>query len=92
VRCAVADAAAVDAPPFPLVLANLLAAAHRSLVARYTSLVTPGGVLVLGGLLDGEAGEAAALMAAHGFTQLDARSVEGWTSLACRHAPLRHHA
>lgn len=92
VHCAVADAATVVAPPFPLVLANLLAAAHRSLAARYATLVAPGGVLVLGGLLDGEAGETAQLVAEHGFTQLDARSVEGWASLACRHAPLRHHA
>jgi ribosomal protein L11 methyltransferase len=91
VHCTVADAATVEAPPFPLVLANLLAAAHRALAARYAALVAPGGVLVLGGLLDGEAGEAAGLMAAHGFTRLDARSVEGWASFACRHAPLRHH-
>jgi ribosomal protein L11 methyltransferase len=92
VHCAVADAATLEAPPCALVLANLLAAAHRSLAARYAALVAPGGVLLLGGLLDGEVGEAAALMAAHGFTRLDARSVEGWASLACRHAPLRHHA
>jgi ribosomal protein L11 methyltransferase len=92
VHCAVADAAKLASSPFPLVLANLLAAAHRSLAARYAALVAPGGVLVLGGLLDGEAAETAGLMAAHGFTQLDARSVEGWTSLACRHASLRHHA
>lgn len=92
VHCAVADAATLASPPVPLVLANLLAAAHRSLAARYAALVAPGGVLVLGGLLDGEASETAGLMTAHGFTQLDARSVEGWTSLACRHASLRHHA
>jgi ribosomal protein L11 methyltransferase len=92
VRCAVADAATLAAPPFPLVLANLLAAAHRALAARYAQLVAPGGMLVVGGLLDGEAADAAAVLAAHGFVRIDARSVEGWTSLACRHAPLRHHA
>jgi ribosomal protein L11 methyltransferase len=92
VRCAVADAAALDAPPFALVLANLLAVAHRTLAARYAALLAPDGVLVLGGLLDAEAAEIGDVMAAHGLACVDARSVEGWTSLACRHAPLRHHA
>lgn len=92
VRCSVADAAALAAPPFPLVLANLLAAAHRMLAARYATLVAPGGVLVLGGLLDGEADDVAGVMAAHGLQRVDTRSVEGWTSLTCRHASLRDHA
>jgi ribosomal protein L11 methyltransferase len=92
VRCAVADAATLVIEPFPLVMANLLSAAHRALGARYADLVAPDGILVLGGLLDGEADGVAASVAAHGFTRHDARSVEGWTSLACRHAPLRHHA
>ena len=92
VRCVVAEAATLETPPFPLVLANLLAAAHRTLAARYTALVTSGGMLVLGGMLDAEADDVAAVMAAQGFDRVDARSVEGWTSLACRHAPLRHHA
>ena len=92
VRCAVADAATLAIEPFPLVLANLLAAAHRALAARYAALVAPGGILVLGGLLDGEADDVAAVVAAQGFARHDARSVEGWTSLTCRHAPLRHHA
>ena len=92
VRCVVTDAAAFEAPPFPLVLANLLAAAHRTLAARYSRLVAPGGVLVLGGLLEGEADDVAATMAAHGLPRFDARSVDGWTSLACRHATLRDRA
>lgn len=92
IRCAVADAATLEARSFPLVLANLLAAAHRSLAARYAALVAPGGVLVLGGLLDAEADDVAGVVTAHGFTRVDTRSVEGWSSLACRHAPLRHHA
>lgn len=92
VRCAVADAATLVAPPFPLVLANLLAAAHRALGARYAALVAPGGVLILGGLLDGEADDVARVMAAQGFSRVDTRSMEGWTSVACRHAALRDHA
>jgi ribosomal protein L11 methyltransferase len=92
VRCVVADAATLAVEPSPLVLANLLAAAHRALAARYGALVAPGGILVLGGLLDGEADDIAAVVAAQGFARQHARSVEGWTSLACRHAPLRDHA
>jgi ribosomal protein L11 methyltransferase len=92
VRCAVADAATLEIAPAPLVLANLLAAAHRTLAARYAQLVAPGGLIVLGGLLDAEAGEVAAVMAAHGFTRRDTRSVEGWTTLGCEHATLRDRA
>ena len=92
VRCAVGDAATFEIAPMPLVLANLLAAAHRTLAARYAQLVEPGGLIVLGGLLDGEAADVAALMAAHGFTPRDGRSVEGWTTLGCEHATLRDRA
>jgi ribosomal protein L11 methylase PrmA len=74
------------------VVANLLAAAHRALAPRYRRLVVPGGVIVLGGLLDAEADDLAAALAAHGFVRVEARSVEGWTSLACEHAPLRDRA
>ena len=92
VRCVIADAATLVLPPFPLVLANLLAAAHRALAARYAALVAPGGLLVLGGLLDGEADAVAATVATHGFAPHATRSVDGWTSLACRHAPLHDRA
>jgi ribosomal protein L11 methyltransferase len=88
VRAVVADVASLDAAPAPLVLANLLAAAHRALGPRYRELVTPGGVLVLGGLLDGEGDDIAAALAAHGFRHEATRHLEGWTSLALRHAPL----
>jgi ribosomal protein L11 methyltransferase len=92
VRCALADAATVGVPAAPLVIANLLAAAHRTLAPRYRRLVVPGGVIVLGGLLDAEADDVAAALAPHGFVRVEARSVEGWTSLACTHAPLRDRA
>ena len=92
VHCEVADAATLDVAPFPLVMANLLAAAHRVLAARYATLVAPGGLLILGGLLDGEADDVAAMMTAHGFARHEARSVEGWTSLACRHASVHPRA
>jgi len=92
VRCALADAVTVEVPAAPLVVANLLAAAHRALAPRYRRLVVPGGVIVLGGLLDAEADDVAAALAAHGFVRVETRSVEGWTSLACEHAPLRDRA
>ena len=55
VRPMLADAATLAVEPAPLVLANLLAAAHRTLAGRYRELVARGGALVLGGLLDAEA-------------------------------------
>ena len=88
VRASVADVATLAVEPAPLVLANLLAAAHRAFGARYTTLVAAGGVLVAGGLLDAEADDVARALAAHGFHREAARSLEGWTSLALRHAPL----
>ena len=88
VRALVADAAGVAIEPAPLVLANLLAAAHHALAPRYRRLVAAGGALVLGGLLDAEADAVTATLAAHGFRRETTRSLEGWTSLALRHAPL----
>jgi len=88
VRAIVEDVATLAVPPAPLVLANLLAAAHRAFAARYSELVARGGVLVAGGLLDGEVDEIADALAAHGFRREASRSLQGWTSLAVRHAPL----
>ena len=88
VRALVADAATVVTEPAPLVLANLLAAAHQALAPRYRRLVARGGALVLGGLLDAEADTVTAALAAHGFRREAARSREGWTSLSLRHAPV----
>jgi ribosomal protein L11 methyltransferase len=88
VRAVVADAASLEAEPAPLVTANLLATAHRALASRYAKLVGDGGALVLGGLLDAEADDVVAMLAGQGFRHQAARSLEGWTSLALRHAPL----
>ncbi len=88
VRAVDADVATLAAGPAPLVLANLLAAAHHALAARYRELVTDGGALVLGGLLDAEAEAVIATLTAHGFRHEASRSLEGWTSLLLRHAPL----
>ena len=88
VRALVADAASLAAPPAPLVLANLLASAHRVLGPSYRRLVDDGGALVLGGLLEAEADDVVGVLGAHGFRREAARSLEGWTSLVLRHAPL----
>ena len=91
VQCRREDAAALDASPAPLVLANLLTAAHTRLAARYRRLLTPGGALVLGGILDAEAGAVDELLRAEGLTATDDVSIEGWTSLWFR-APLHDRA
>ena len=88
VRPIVGDAATLAAEPAPLVLANLLAAAHRALAERYARLVAPNGMLVAGGLLDAEGDDVADALAAHGFRRETTCRLEGWTSLALRHAPL----
>ena len=91
VECRREDAAALDATPAPLVLANLLSAAHARLAPRYRRLLTPGGTLVLGGILDAEAGAVDERLRAEGLTATDDVSIEGWTSLGFR-APLHDRA
>lgn len=80
VTCRRADAADV-AGEAPLVLANLLAAAHARLAPVYRRLVTPGGRLVLGGILDAEATAVVTEMRRHGFAAVAGTSLDGWTTL-----------
>ena len=87
VRCVLAAAELLDETAAPLVVANLLTAAHRKLAPRYERAVRPGGTLILGGILDGEAAEVASALAGYGFVPRAPRSVEGWTTLELR-APL----
>jgi ribosomal protein L11 methyltransferase len=87
VRCVLGDAGKLDTAPVPLVVANLLSAAHRRLAAHYGRALLPGGALVLGGILDGEASDVAAVLGDHGFTSRAAVSVAGWSTLELR-APL----
>ena len=91
IECRREDAAVLDAPPAPLVLANLLTAAHARLAARYRRLLTPGGALLLGGILDVEAGTVHERLRDEGLTATDDVSIEGWTALGFR-APLHHRA
>jgi len=87
VRCALADAATLREPRAPLVVANLLSAAHRRLAAQYLRSLTPDGTLLLGGILDAEAADLGGALADNGLIHRASRSVEGWTTLELR-APL----
>lgn len=84
VRCVLGDAASLETPPAPLVLANLLAAAHHRLASRYARLVGSGGALVLGGILDGEAHAVADAVGRAGFALEHTVSLEGWTTVMLR--------
>jgi ribosomal protein L11 methylase PrmA len=84
VRCLTGDAGAVPIADCPLVVANLLSAAHRRLTPAYGRYVAGAGTLILGGILDGEAHELAATLVDSGFVVTDARPREGWTTLVLR--------
>src|SRR5499427_5062019 len=87
VRCALADAAALREPRVPLLVANLLSAAHRRLADQYRRSLCDDGILLLGGILDAEAADVVAALAGHGLVHCASLSVEGWTTLELR-APL----
>lgn len=87
VRAILGDVATLATPPAPLVVANLLTAAHRRLAARYGRYVSAGGGLVLGGILTAEADDVAAALEAHGFRRRRAVAVDGWTTLHFRRQP-----
>ena len=86
VRCVLGDAGALATAPAPLVLANLLSAAHHRLARHYATLVGRGGALVLGGILDGEAHAVADAVGRAGFALDHTVSLEGWTTVVLRRA------
>ena len=92
VRCILGDAGALDESGAPLVIANLLTAAHLRLAPRYARYVAPGGALLLGGILDAESATVAAVLGGHGFVPRASIAVEGWTTLELARAPLLDHA
>jgi ribosomal protein L11 methyltransferase len=81
VHAVLGDARTLDLPAVPLVLANILTAAHLALAARYRMHVSPGGVLILGGILDAEAASVADALGRHGFREHARATIEGWTTL-----------
>jgi ribosomal protein L11 methyltransferase len=86
VRCALADAAGLQESHVPLVVANLLTAAHLRLAPHYRRYVAPDGLLVLGGILDAEAADLAAALGPV-FAPAASASVQGWTTLTLRREP-----
>ena len=87
VTCLQGDAARLAAEPAPLVLANILAAAHARLASVYRDLVAPGGVLVLGGMLDAEADETAEIVERAGFARRSILTQDGWVTLGLIRRP-----
>jgi ribosomal protein L11 methyltransferase len=81
--------ASIDAwagPAAPLVVANLLAAAHVTLAPTLARLVSPGGSLIAGGLLTAEVPAVAGAFAAAGCWLVEVAEHEGWASLLLRRA------
>ena len=81
VTCTPGDAATLEVEPAPLVLANILAAAHVRLARVYGGLVAPGGTLVLGGVLDAEADNTAEAVERAGFARRSTLICDGWAAL-----------
>ena len=70
-----------DVPPFPLVLANLLAHTHLTLAPHYRRLAAPGGALILGGILEHEDKDVFAALEPAGLAFRGRLVIEGWSSL-----------
>ena len=92
VRCVLGDVGALEESAAPLVVGNLLTAAHLRLGPCYRRYVAPGGALLLGGVLDAEAAGLEAALGGHGFAPRASVSVEGWTTLELVRAPLHDRA
>lgn len=88
VRAVLADLESAEPEAAPLVVANLLAAAHRAHAPRYARWVAAGGTLILGGILDAESDDVGRAVTPHGFRQREVRSIDGWTSLELTGAPV----
>jgi ribosomal protein L11 methyltransferase len=84
VRTAVAGVDGWAGPATPLVLANLLAAAHVTLAPTLATLVAPGGSLIAGGLLAHEVPAVAGVFAAAGCWLVELAEDDGWAALLLR--------
>jgi ribosomal protein L11 methyltransferase len=82
-----ASVVAVDAwagPPAPLVLANLLGAAHLTLAPTLAGLIGSEGSLIAGGLLTAEVPAVAGAFTAAGCWLVEVAEHEGWATLLLR--------
>ena len=75
---------AYEHAPFDLVLANILARPLLKLAPRLRTLTRVGGVLILSGLLSGQAREVLARYRATGFCLIRRHDLEGWATLVLR--------
>ncbi|MGH7023644.1 MAG: 50S ribosomal protein L11 methyltransferase [Caulobacteraceae bacterium] len=69
------------AAPYDLVLANILAGPLISLARDIRAALTPGGVVVLSGLLRGQARAVRAAYVARGFRAIRRLDIDAWTTL-----------
>jgi ribosomal protein L11 methyltransferase len=72
------------APPFDLIIANILAGPLRALSGDVAAALRRGGYLVLSGILNPEAPAVIAAYRAHGFTLVERRQIGEWTTLTLR--------
>jgi ribosomal protein L11 methyltransferase len=84
-----AHAALHAAPPFDLVLANILPGPLLALAPEVRRKLSPGGTAVLSGLLDSQAREVCARYRAAGFQLLRLSRRADWTVLTLKSAPSR---
>ncbi|MBI4587744.1 MAG: 50S ribosomal protein L11 methyltransferase [Candidatus Rokubacteria bacterium] len=84
IHCVVSEAGELRETTAPLILANLLAGSHVALAPEYRRLSSPGGHLILGGLLADEAASIEEALAQHGFIFAERTDVDGWASLLFR--------
>jgi ribosomal protein L11 methyltransferase len=84
VRTSVATVEAWTGSAGPLVLANLLGAAHLTLAPTLAGLVIPGGSLIAGGLLAHEVPMVAGAFAAAGCWLVELTEHEGWAAVLLR--------
>ncbi|KRT75339.1 MAG: 50S ribosomal protein L11 methylase, ribosomal protein L11 methyltransferase [Candidatus Rokubacteria bacterium CSP1-6] len=81
IGCALVDTGGVEGPAFPLILANLLAGSHITHTPEYRRLLSPGGHLILGGIVSDEADSVGQALAERGLTLAERTDVDGWASL-----------
>jgi ribosomal protein L11 methyltransferase len=70
--------------PFDVVVANILAKPLLKLAPRLRELTRRGGILILSGLLSGQAREIMARYGATGFRLVQRRDLDGWATLTLR--------
>lgn len=75
--------------PFDLVVANILAGPLMTLAHKISGAVSPGGLLVLSGVLIPQAPEVVAAYRANGFIVMEHRRIDGWSLLVLKRAEKR---